>query len=167
MKDKRFAGKMMACILTALLVLLCAVPALAEEAGNTNAPAVWQSFTEDVSADAACLIDANTGIVLYEKNMEQSMFPASVTKIMTTLLALENGNLSDQVAMTAEGTQYAVSGSSNLYTQVGEVFTLEQLLQIRERGIPTSRDLDLFKKVVHILPVSGCDKAPSTVCQII
>ena len=128
MKDKRFAGKMMACILTALLVLLCAVPALAEEAGNTNAPAVWQSFTEDVSADAACLIDANTGIVLYEKNMEQSMFPASVTKIMTTLLALENGNLSDQVAMTAEGTQYAVSGSSNLYTQVGEVFTLEQLL---------------------------------------
>ena len=128
MKDRSFAGNVMACVLAAVLAALCIVPAFAEEAGTTEAPAVWQGFGEDVSADAACLMDASTGIVLYEKNMEQKMYPASVTKVMTTLLALENGNLSDQVTMTAEGTQYAVSGSSNLYTQVGEVFTLEQLL---------------------------------------
>ena len=128
MKVKGFAGKVMACVLAALLAALCGAPVFAEEVTTAAAPAVWAGFTEDVSADAACLMDASTGIVLYEKNMEQKMYPASVTKIMTTLLALEKGNLSDQVAMTAEGTQYAVSGSSNLYTQVGEVFTLEQLL---------------------------------------
>ncbi|MGX8703410.1 MAG: D-alanyl-D-alanine carboxypeptidase family protein [bacterium] len=128
-----FVGKVMAILMAVALLLAGQVSVFAEENADTEAPAdggtaLWQEFGEDVSADAACLMDANTGIVLYEKNMEQSMYPASVTKIMTTLLALENGNLSDSVAMTPEGTQYAVSGSSNLYTQNGEIFTLEQLL---------------------------------------
>ncbi len=151
MRYGRFAGNALAVLMAVVLVLAGLVPVLAEEgtaevltadgqAAETLAatdaegqspdetPVEWPGFWDGVSADTACLIDANTGIVLYDKGMEQKMYPASVTKIMTTLLALENGNLQDQVAMTAEGTQYAVSGSSNLYTQVGEVFTLEQLL---------------------------------------
>jgi len=105
-----------------------AAQAEAEAQAAAEAAKTWQTFTGLNYADTACLIDANTGIVLYDKLSTQQMYPASITKIMTILLALENCQLTDSVAMTAEGTQYAVVGSSNLYTQIGEVFTLEQLI---------------------------------------
>ena len=109
-----------------------------EEAASTPAPADpsvvttngisgWPQF-KDIYSDSGVLIDADTGTILYDKAMDRQMYPASVTKLMTALLALENGNLEDQVSMTATGTAYCENGSSNLYTQVGEVFTLEQLL---------------------------------------
>lgn len=93
----------------------------------TNGIPGWPA-ADDVFSDAAVLIDADTGTVLFDKSKDVPMYPASVTKLMTILLALENGNLEDQVVMTETGTAYCENGSSNLYTQVGEVFTLEQLL---------------------------------------
>ena len=59
-------------------------------------------------------MDADTGTVLYNKGMDTQMFPASITKIMTCLLALENGKLTDQVTMTQTGVAYVGVGSSNL-----------------------------------------------------
>lgn len=109
--------------LTVCLMLLEPSAVLAD----TDTGAVWPSGP-DVIAETAILMDADTGTILYQKNMDQVMYPASITKIMTCLLALENGNLSDEVTMTQTGVAYAESGSSNLQTQVGEVFTLEQLL---------------------------------------
>lgn len=53
-----------------------------------------------ISADSGVLIDAATGQVLYEKNMNKVEFPASITKIMTTLLGIEKGNLDDMVTMS-------------------------------------------------------------------
>lgn len=47
----------------------------------------------DITADAAIVVDENTGEVLYEKNPDKREYPASMTKIMTCLLAVENGNL--------------------------------------------------------------------------
>ncbi|MDO4803770.1 MAG: D-alanyl-D-alanine carboxypeptidase family protein [Lachnospiraceae bacterium] len=93
----------------------------------TNGTPGWPQ-AQDIFSDAGVLIDADTGTVLFDKCMDVQKYPASVTKLMTVLLALENGNLEDQVAMTSTGTAYVADGSSNLYTQVGEVFTLEQLL---------------------------------------
>lgn len=94
---------------------------------STNGIAGWPQ-ARDIFSDSAVLMDADTGTILFDKSMDRQMYPASVTKLMTILLALENGNLDDPVAMTETGTAYCVDGSSNLYTQVGEVFTLEQLL---------------------------------------
>jgi len=82
----------------------------------------------EIISETAVLMDADTGAILYNKDMDRVLYPASTAKVMTCLLALENGNLSDQVTMTETGVYYAQSGSSNLLTQVGEVFTLEQLL---------------------------------------
>ncbi|MBQ0060080.1 MAG: D-alanyl-D-alanine carboxypeptidase, partial [Lachnospiraceae bacterium] len=82
----------------------------------------------NVASETACLMDADTGAILYNKDMDRQMYPASITKVMTTMLALEYGNLSDQVTMTSTGVAYVQSYSSNLGTLVGEVFTLEQLL---------------------------------------
>lgn len=47
-----------------------------------------------VNAPVALLMDANTGKILYEKNAYERMYPASTTKIMTAILALENRDLS-------------------------------------------------------------------------
>ncbi len=94
---------------------------------QTNAYEGWPKGRE-INADFACLLDANTGAVLYGKSKDTATPPASITKIMTCLLALEHGNLDDQVTMTETGVAFAVDGSSNLYTQVGEVFTLRDML---------------------------------------
>ncbi len=79
-------------------------------------------------SDYVCLLDATTDTVLMNKGMDVQTPPASLTKIMTTLVALENGKLDDYVTMTETGVEYAVSGSSNLYTVVGESFTLRDML---------------------------------------
>lgn len=94
---------------------------------QTNAVEGWPQG-RDIDCDFACLMDAATGVVLYGKNKDTSSPPASITKIMTCLVALEHGNLDDQVTMTEEGVALATDGSSNLYTQVGEVFTLRDML---------------------------------------
>ena len=94
---------------------------------STNAIAGWPQG-ENCRSLTACLIDADTGAVLYDKSMGAKMAPASITKVMTLLLALENGNLEDRVPMTETGVRYAESGSMNLYTEIGEEFTVEELI---------------------------------------
>jgi D-alanyl-D-alanine carboxypeptidase (penicillin-binding protein 5/6) len=69
-----------------------------------------------LNSEAAILIDAATGDVLYEKNAQTSMYPASITKIVTGIIAIEDGDLFDivtvsQNARNVEGTRvYLVEG---------------------------------------------------------
>lgn len=79
----------------------------------------------DVSAQAAILIEASTGEIIFEKNPHQKLPMASTTKIMTALVALEEGDLSKTVQV-AEGA-CGVEGSS-IYLTAGEELTLEDLL---------------------------------------
>jgi len=79
-------------------------------------------------SDYVCLLDATTDTVLINKSMDVQTPPASLTKIMTTLVALENGDPDELVTMTQTGVDYAVAGSSNQYTVVGETFTLRDML---------------------------------------
>jgi len=78
-----------------------------------------------VTADAAILIDASTGQVLYEKNADQLKAPASTTKIMTAILALEGGKLDEIVTVSKHA---ASVGEASLYLQQGEKLTLRALL---------------------------------------
>ena len=50
-----------------------------------------------VSAQAAILMDVNSGAVLYEKNSQVKHYPASITKVMTVMVALENSKLDEMV----------------------------------------------------------------------
>jgi len=104
-------------------VLAAADPAVV----TTNATAGWPQ-AEDINSTTGVLIEASTGTVLFNKSMDQQMYPASITKVLTTFVVLENGNMSDPVTMTQTGVNYAVGGSANQGTRVGEVFTLEQLV---------------------------------------
>lgn len=78
----------------------------------------------DVSAKSAVLIDGLSGTVLYEKNAYETMPMASTTKIMTTLLAVESGDLTREIKTTKE--MVTVEGSSMGLVE-GDTVTLEAL----------------------------------------
>ena len=79
-----------------------------------------------VSADAAVLMDAATGQVLYAKNAHQRRAPASTTKILTALLALQRGNLARPVRIPAEAAR---TPGSSMHLRAGQRFTLADLLE--------------------------------------
>ena len=68
---------------------------------TTNGIAGWPQAT-DISSTAAVVMETSTNTVLYSKNADQALYPASAVKIMTCLLALENSSLDDQVTMSNE-----------------------------------------------------------------
>ena len=79
-----------------------------------------------VSAPSYVLMDVETGRVLASRNMNQKRFPASTTKTMTALLAVENGDLNSIVTVGPNPTKV---GESSIYLQKGEQFTLRELVQ--------------------------------------
>lgn len=78
----------------------------------------------EVSAAAAVLMDVDSGRLLYEKNGEKRMLIASTTKLMTALVALEQGGLQQEITVTGG---HMAEGSS-MYLRPGEKLTLETLL---------------------------------------
>ena len=79
----------------------------------------------DVPAEAACLIEANSGRVLYAKNENERLPMASTTKIMTALLAVESGRLTETVAVPDEA---AGTEGSSMYLKAGETIPLADLV---------------------------------------
>ncbi len=78
-----------------------------------------------VTARAAILIDAQTGKILYKKKIHQRRPPASTTKIMTGILAIECGNLEDEVRASSKA---AYEGGSSIYLTPNERLTLRELV---------------------------------------
>lgn len=78
-----------------------------------------------VSAETAIVIEAETGKVIYEKKADQKAYPASITKILTALLAVESGEMEDKVKISANAA--GVEGSS-IYLEQGEVIPLKDLV---------------------------------------
>ena len=81
-----------------------------------------------IKSETAVLIDGDTGQVLFEKNMHVKMYPASMTKIMTALIALEQGSLSDIISMSDEAVFSVGRDTSHIALSGGERLTLEQAL---------------------------------------
>ncbi len=79
----------------------------------------------EVSASAAVLMDMDSGRVLYERNAKTRMLIASTTKILTALVAIRDGVLSDTVKVSREA---AYTEGSSMYLKEGEELTLETLL---------------------------------------
>ena len=115
-------SRIISSVLAVILVLSLTIPVLAEVPDNTPF---------DVKADSALLMDQATGEVLYAKNAEQALPPASVTKIMTLLLFMEEvdkGNISldDDIQVS----EYAASmGGSQVFLEPGETMKAEEMLK--------------------------------------
>jgi D-alanyl-D-alanine carboxypeptidase (penicillin-binding protein 5/6) len=108
----------------------------AASATDTPAPAVTNDdglTVPDITAQCVVLTDLDTGKMIYSKNMDTKAYPASLTKMMTVLLAVkavEDGKvkLSDKVAAYDDCRQGLTDDSSTADIQPGEVLTLEQLM---------------------------------------
>lgn len=82
--------------------------------------------TPDVGAESALLIEAKTGKVLYEKNANSKIYPASTTKILTALLAIEKLDMKKHVIIPSN---MGPADGSAMYLLPGERFTVKELLQ--------------------------------------
>ena len=82
---------------------------------------------EDVTSQAGALFDLTDREVLYSKDAFEKMYPASITKVMTSLIAIKYGNLEDQVTVT-EDAVISESGATLCGIKPGDTLTLEQLL---------------------------------------
>lgn len=102
---------------TIVLVLMAYVLSLFSASAGTAAPAV--------SAQGAAVIDVESGRILYQKQGNEKMRVASLTKIMTAIVAIEEGKLDELVTVP----DYAIgTEGSSIYLRHGEKLTLEHLL---------------------------------------
>ncbi len=82
----------------------------------------------EIYSEAAIVMDATTGQILYEKNAYNTLYPASITKILTTLVAIENGNMEDVITMSEEAVYGIDWDSTHIGLQVGEQITVKDAL---------------------------------------
>lgn len=104
-----------------LLLLLISIPLVKAEETEDLAP----------NAKSAIMIEASTGEILFQKNKDEKLAPASMTKMMSMLLIMEeieNGNLKwNEMITTSE--KASSMGGSQIFLKVGEKMTVEDLLK--------------------------------------
>ncbi len=88
--------------------------------GITNSP--------EITAESALVMDARSGEVLYAKQHKETRYPASITKVMTTLLAIENCKMDDIVTFSKEAVYGIEAGSSSAGIPPGAELTVEETL---------------------------------------
>lgn len=82
-----------------------------------------------VSAESAILMELETGVILYEKNIHAKEYPASTTKILTTLIASEECGLDEVVSFSHDAVYGIPPGSNHVAMNEGDTLTMEQCLQ--------------------------------------
>ena len=108
-------------------------PGTTDTTGNSQGSSQGSSDNQwpaspTISAGSAILIDADTGAILYEKDCHSRAYPASTTKIMTSLLAIENSSLDDVITFSKAAANSYKWDEANTGTREGEQFTMEQAL---------------------------------------
>ncbi|MCI8416745.1 MAG: D-alanyl-D-alanine carboxypeptidase [Lachnospiraceae bacterium] len=81
-----------------------------------------------IYADSAVIMEASTGTILYNKDMDKPQYPASITKVMTALVALEHASLDEVMTYSYYATHSITPGSSSIGTTEGEELTVEESL---------------------------------------
>lgn len=103
------------------------------------------------NSETAILIEATTGKILFEKDKDKKMAPASMTKIMTMLLtmeALESGKISlDEDVLISENAQKM--GGTQIYVEAGSNVKVEDL--IKGIGIASANDVVVTKKQSQVI----------------
>ncbi|HPU63645.1 MAG TPA: D-alanyl-D-alanine carboxypeptidase, partial [Mobilitalea sp.] len=98
--------------------------AFASSYENSNA---WPQGPS-VYAEAAIVMEASTGLILYEKNIHNTYYPASITKILSALLIIENSSPGEVVTFSRDAVFKVDLDSSRIGIDVGEQLTIQQCL---------------------------------------
>ena len=81
-----------------------------------------------IGAESAILLEANTGVILYAKNIDERLYPASTTKLMTCLLAAENSKIDETVTFSSNAVFSIEPGSSHMGIDPGQALPMEECL---------------------------------------
>lgn len=119
MKNKLYRRLAAAFLCVLWITGISAFPAMAE--------VQWPEGVE-IAAEGGILMDADTGAVLFEKNMHETYFPASITKILTALVVIENCNLDEMVTFSHDAVFGVEQGSSSAALDVGDRLTVRDCL---------------------------------------
>lgn len=123
---KRMRAIFICVIIALILALVPAAYAVTPSDWSADDPGNLQA--DHIFSQSAILIDAETGQVLFEKNPDSRMFPASTTKIMTLMLALESGISMDTVVTIPAQAENVPADSSKMYVKAGEQMPFKDLL---------------------------------------
>lgn len=106
-----------------MAVMIC----LINFAAPVHAEEKWPEMPQ-VEAPSICVMEITTGTILYERDMDEHNYPASITKIMTALLALENCSMDEIVTFSAEAVYGNEGDTSHISRDIGEEMTMEECL---------------------------------------
>ena len=129
LKEKIFAI-LLICI---MMTEVCMAAGAASIYPSTKGEKIY-TVTGDVNkfpellSQSAIVVDMKTGYTLVEKNIKDKLYPASITKIMTALLTIENAKKDDVVTFSADAVFSIEQGSSAAYVDVDEQLTVDQCL---------------------------------------
>lgn len=112
---------------SASLVLALAILTSTGFSAPSYAQVPWPECS-GIQADGGILIDASSGAVLYEKNADHAYYPASITKILTALIIIENCDMNEIVTFSDNAVNNVESGSSNMGALVGDQLTVRDCL---------------------------------------
>ena len=120
-------------------IIMCTLipPVYADESSSTQSSSSSSGEGEPsasitiptINAQSGVVIDADTGQILYQKNPNQQMQPASITKIVTAIVALESGvALDSKITVSKNAVESVPRSSSHIALDVGETLSLEDAL---------------------------------------
>lgn len=145
MKQKNELKKIIAFIIIILLTIQ--TTSFADDNTNENESQHESAIELNLNSKSCILIECSTNRVAYEKNADQVMYPASTTKLLTAILAIENCELTDTVTITNKMISQVPNGYTSAYLVPGEILTIEQLLNCLL--IPSANDAG-FALAIHI-----------------
>lgn len=137
-QTKKFLQRAAALVMTASVMFGSAVHVNAEEevldyeasyatAPETNSLEGWPQGPQ-VYGYSAIVMDMNSGAILYEKQADEQRYPASITKLLTALVALENAELDDEVTFSEDSVSFLEYGDACIGMTPGEKLSLNDAL---------------------------------------
>lgn len=124
----RVVGKAVCALLAAGALFAAALPASAKSTTSAKNTALQSADGQPVLASATALVaDADSGQIYFEKGMHTRMYPASITKVLTGLVSVENASPSDVVTVPQDVEQAQGNSVANIALVPGDTITLDQL----------------------------------------
>lgn len=125
-EQKRRGGILLCCVIYILAGIYPMYSMAAEHQDHITEASAWAD-SPAIMGESGIVMEMSTGTILYEKNMHDAHYPASITKIMTALLAIENCEMDEIVTVPPEAV-YMEDKGTHIALDAGEQLTVEQCL---------------------------------------
>lgn len=137
--QRRSITSLLGMIIIYLMSSLCALAVEVVQVPDENIDQVYQQNVDSnelegwemgpqIYSEAGIVMDIDSGAILYAKNIDSPHYPASITKILTALVALEHNALTDIVTITPEDYNFLKRGDNHIGLKNGEQITMEDAL---------------------------------------